>query len=332
MPPVLPAGPAVSGPTAPSRSIWRALRWIVPFTVLLLALAAAVGYLVGDAERERTQRTEIQRIIQEQYTLGLLDLDHENFEIARQRFEYIIHLDPSFPGAAEQLAEALLGLREPPPTPASSAATPTPNLAPIEEMLGQAQAMFSAGEWTATIETLLALRAKDPAYRSVEVDGLLYAALRNRGIQRISQDHLLEEGIYDLSQAGSFAPLDEEASNWRGWAQLYLTANSYFGLNWEQAAFYFELVSTVAPGIRGDVSWKYAVSLRMYGLQLAAEGDPCLAEELMTISLEVLPDEAIAPTATAVHEACQIATAPAPPPDATPTPSETPTVTSTPEG
>ncbi len=332
MPPVLPAGPPVAGPTAPSRSIRRVLRWLVPFTVLLLALAAAVGDLVGDAERERAQRAETQRIIQEQYPLGLLDLEHEQYEIARQRFEYIIRLDPSFPGAAEQLAEALLGLREPPPTPASPAVTPTPNLAPIEEMLGQAQAMYSAGEWTATIETLLALRAKDPDYRSVEVDGLLYAALRNRGIERISQDQLLEEGIYDLSLAGSFAPLDEEAGNWRGWAQLYLTANSYFGLNWEQAAFYFELVSTVAPGIRGDVSWKYSVSLRMYGLQLAAEGDPCLAEELMTISLEVLPDEAIAPTATAVHEACQTATAPAPPPAATPTPPETPTETSTPEG
>ena len=332
MPPVLPGGSAVPGSTAPSRSVWRALRWIVPFTVVLLALAAGVGYLVGDAERERAQRAETQRVIQEQFALGLLDLEQGRHVIARQRFEYIIRLDPGFPGAAEQLAEALLGLREPPPTAAPPAVTPTPNLAPVEEMLSQAQAAYDGGDWTATIETLLALRAKDPDYRAVAVDGLLYAALRNRGIQRISQDHLLEEGIYDLSLAGSFAPLDEQASNWRGWAQLYLTANSYFGLNWEQAAFYFELVSTVAPGIRGDVSWKYAISLRMYALELAAAGDPCLAEELMAISLDVLPDEAVAATATAVYDACQAATAPAPPPAATPTPQETPTETPTPEG
>jgi len=48
--------------------------------------------------------------------------------------------------------------------------------------------------------------------------------------------------------------------------------------------------------------------------------------------LDVLPDEAVAPTATAVYDACQAATAPAPPPAATPTPQETPTETPTPEG
>jgi tetratricopeptide (TPR) repeat protein len=295
-------------------------------------MAGGVGYLVGDAERERAQRAEVQRVIQEQFSLGLQDLELGRYEIARQRFEYIIRLDPNFPEAAERLAEALLGLREPPPAAATPALTPTPNLAPVEEMLRQAQAALSQGDWSLTVETLLALRAKDPGYEPVAVDGLLYAALRNRGIQRISQDHLLEEGMYDLSLAASFAPLDEEAANWRGWAELYLTANSYFGLNWEQAVFYFELVSRVAPGIRADVPWKYAVSLRMYAQELVAAGDPCLAEELMAVSIEVLPDEAVAPTVTAVYDACQAATAPPPAATATPTPQETPTETPTPEG
>lgn len=327
MPPVLPpdSGSAVAG-----RSLLRAIRWALPFTILLLLLAAGVGYLAGNAERQQAQKQETQSIIQEQYALGLLDLEEGRYDLARQRFEYIIRLDPSFPGAPGRLAEALLGLREPFPSPTTSPVTPTPNLAPVEEMLTQAHAAYGEGEWNATIETLLALRAKDPGYRAVEVDGLMYAALRNRGIQRISRDQLLEGGMYDLSLAASFAPLDEQASNWRSWAQLYLTANSYFGLNWEQAAFYFDVVYTVAPGIRNDVSWKYAQSLRMYALQLAAGGDPCAAEDLLEISLEVIPDDEFAPTATAVYDACQAATAPAPPPPATATPEATPTQTPAP--
>ena len=327
MPPVLPPD---SGSAKAGRPIVRALRWAIPSTILLLSLAGGVGYLVGNAEREQAQKKETQSIIQEQFALGLLDLEAGRYQLARQRFEYIIGLDPSTPGAPERLAEALLGLREPLPSPTSPPVTPTPNLAPVEEMLRQAHAAYDEGNWNATIDTLLALRAKDPNYRAVEVDGLMYAALRNRGIQRISRDQLLEEGIYDLSLAASFAPLDEQADNWRSWAQLYLTANSYFGLNWEQAAFYFDLVYTVAPGIRNDVSWKYAQSLRMYALQLAASSDPCAAEELLEISVEVVPDEQFALTATAVHDACQTATAPPPPPPETATPEATPTETPTP--
>jgi len=213
--------------------------------------------------------------------------------------------------------------------------TPTPNLSPVQDIFDQAQAAFEEGDWDLTIAHLLAMRAKDGEFRAVEADGLMYAALRNRGVRRISQDKLLEEGIYDLSLAESFALLDEDANNWRSWAQLYLTANSFYGLNWEQAAFYFEVVYSVAPGIRNDVAWKYAQSLTMYALLLASGGDPCAAEEYMELSLEVIINEDLEPTATAVREACQTATAPPPAPQPTatadgtelPPPTETPTPT-----
>jgi tetratricopeptide (TPR) repeat protein len=262
----------------------------------------------------------------------LIDLDEERYDVARQRFEYVIQLDPSFPEAPERLADALLGLSEPLAAPTSPPMTPTPNLSPVQDIFDQAQAAFEEGDWDLTIAHLLALRAKDSEFRAVEADGLMYAALRNRGIRRISTDKLLEEGIYDLSLAESFALLDEDANNWRSWAQLYLTANSFFGLNWEQAAFYFEVVYSVAPGIRNDVAWKYAQSLAMYALVLAGGGDPCAAEEYLDISLEVIINEDLEPTATAVRNACRTATAPppAPPPTATldltqlPPPTETP--------
>lgn len=309
----------------------------MPLTLAVLALAAGLGYLVGDREQQTARESEIQSIITEQFALGLLDLEEQRYQLARQRFEYIIQLDPTFPEAAEQLAEALLGLSEPAvAAPTAPVASPTPNLAPAQEILDSANAAYREGDWEAVIQLLLALRGKDPDFKPVEVDGLMYAALRNRGIRRISVDKQLEEGIYDLSLAESFAPLDEEAGNWRSWAQLYLTANSYFGLNWEQATFYFDVVYRVAPGIRNDVTWKYAFSAQMYALQLASAGDPCMAEEVMDTSLEVLVNDELSPTATAVRDACRTATAPppAPPPSSTPdaTLEPTPSETATSEG
>lgn len=309
--------------------------WVLPITLLLLGIAAAVGYLVGRSERDQAEKDQVSSIVQEQFARGLVDLEQARYDVARQRFEYIIQLDPSFPEAPERLAEALLGLSEPLASPIEPAIAPTPNLAPVQEIFDMAQAAFEQGDWEATIAHLLSLRAKDDAFRAVETDGLMYAALRNRGIRRISRDKLLEEGIYDLSLAESFAPLDEDAINWRSWAQLYLTANSFYGLDWEQAAFYFEVVYSVAPGIRNDVAWKYAQAKSMYAMLLASGGDPCAAEEQLEVSLEVILNEDLAPTATAVRNACRTATAPppTPPPTATldATEAATPVATATPE-
>ncbi len=313
MPPVPPEG------DSSSRSSWRPLLWALPIALLLLGLAAVVGYFVGQSERDQAETEQVSSIVQEQFALGLIDLDEERYDVARQRFEYIIQLNPSFPEAPERLAEALLGLSEPIAAPTSPAVTPTPNLSPVQDIFDQAQAAFEEGDWDLTISHLLAMRAKDSEFRAVEADGLMYAALRNRGIRRISQDKLLEEGIYDLSLAKSFALLDEDANNWRSWAQLYLTANSFYGLNWEQAAFYFEVVYSVAPGIRNDVAWKYAQSLTMFALLLVSSGDPCAAEELLDVSLEVIINEDLEPTATAVRNACRTATAPPPAPRPTAT-------------
>ncbi|MCH8094119.1 MAG: hypothetical protein IH953_05940 [Chloroflexi bacterium] len=327
--------PVLSEEDSSSRSPWRPLLWVLPITLLLLGFAAGVGYWVGRSERDQAEQEQLTSIVQEQFARGLVDLEQARYDVARQRFEYIIQLDPSFPEAPERLAEALLGLNEPLPRATTPSVAPTPNLAPVLEIFDQAQAAFEQGDWEATIAHLLALRSKDSAFRAVEVDGLMYGALRNRGIRRISQDKLLEEGIYDLSLAESFAPLDQDANNWRSWAQLYLTANSFYGLNWERAAFYFEVVYSVAPGIRNDVAWKYAQAKSMYAMLLANGGDPCAAEEQMDVSLEVILNEDLVPTATAVRNACRTATAPppAPPPTATleATGAATPAGTGTPE-
>jgi tetratricopeptide (TPR) repeat protein len=286
-----------------------------------LILATSGGYLVGTQQGKEKHDQAIRQVTDEQYQLALEDLEAGRYEIARQRLEYISRLDPTYPGIAENLAEALLVLNAPTSTPIVII-TPTPNLSPVTDLFQQAQDAFSEEDWTLTIETLLALRVKDPSYQPIDVDRLMFAALRNRGIQRISQEGLLEEGIYDLNRAELFGPLDRDADNWRSWADLYLLANSYIGLDWAKATYYFSQLYLIAPYLKTDTYLKYATSAHAYGDQLILENDPCGAVEQYEQSLLAWENPELFPTATKAAKACLTATAPAPKP---PPPSEEPT-------
>ncbi len=332
---IAPPAAAEEEPPGPARRpLWRRTRWLLLLFLLAVLIAGAAGYFAGLRQREQARQQQKFQAAQEQFELGLQDLEAGRYDIAQQRFEYVIRLDPSYPGAAERLAEALVVLNAPTSTPVPLA-TPTPNLAPVKEIFEQAQEALDAGDWTAAIEALLALRAKDPAYRAVDVDGMMYVALRNRGVDRIAKEGLLEEGIYDLSLAEQFGPLDRDAQNWRSWAELYLLANSYIGVNWAQAAYYFSQVYLVAPYLKNDAYLKYATAAQRYGDQLIAAKDPCAAQEQYAASLLAWENQDLIPTATKAAKSCMTATArppaPPPPPAETPTPAvETPTPSPTP--
>lgn len=319
-------------PAAPRRLRW--LRWLVLVLLLALVAGSVSGYLAGSGQRRAARQQAFSAQAKEQFDLGLQDMKAQRYELARQRFEYVIQIDPGYPGVIDQMAAVLVALHAPTSTPISLA-TPTPNNAPVEELLTEAKAAIDSGDWTTAIDTLVALRAKDASYKAVEVDGLMYAALRNRGVQRISKDGALAEGLYDLSRAERFAPLDRDADNWRNWAELYLTADSFMGLNWAEATRLFAQVFAVSPYLRNDAYYKYSFSAQSYGDQLMAAGDPCGAMDPYGQSLTAMPNATLEPTATFAADACAKATAPKPRPPAatdtpipgepTPTPTETPT-------
>jgi tetratricopeptide (TPR) repeat protein len=284
------------------------------------------GYLVGSRQREATQREAVAERAREQFDLGVQDLQAGRFELARQRFEYVIRLDPT-PGAPERLAEALVALGS---GAAMPMALPRHSQSGAGGVVLQALAALERQDWTTAIDTLIGLRAKDGAFRAVEVDGMFYNAFRNRGVQRISELGLLEEGIYDMSRAERFAPLDRDAGNWRSWAELYLQADSYMGLNWAKAAQYFAEVFAVAPYLRNDAYVKYATASQEYGEQLIAAGDPCGAEAQFEQSLAAWLNETLVPTATEAWVLCEQSQY-VPPPTETPTPEGgAPTPTETP--
>lgn len=306
----------------------------------LVGVGILTGYRAGVRLAEASDAVLASQSAQEQFDLGVQDLLAGRYELARQRFEYILSLDPTYPGAAELLDRALQGLNVPTGTPTLPMPSPTPrptlDLSSLEGVYQQAVAAHSVEDWTGTLEALLALRRIDPTFRLGEVNVLMASALRNRGLAKIFTGDR-EQGIFDLALAERFGPLDGQAANWRSTAAFYSYANSYFGLDWPIAT---DLFSQACSAGVWDSCYKFAVSARKYGDLLLAASDPCAASVYYSLSIETLRDAGLAPTATYAASLCLTATTlPAtgtPTPTLTPTtgfdtpvPSETPTLDST---
>ena len=316
--------------TKQGRLMWI---WLVVIPILVLVvwgLAALMGYVSGLEKREANQVHMIAQTSKEHFDLGVEDLLAGRFEFAKQRFEYVLSLDPQYPGAADLLGQAMEALNQPTITPSpvvSPTPSPTPDLSSYESVFQSAQAAYNQGEWSASLGLLLLLRGEAPTYKMSEVNQLMQTSLRNWGMDKLFQG-LLEEGVYDLYLAERFGPLDSQALSWRQSAEFFMFANSYFGLDWPLATEYFGQICLA--NIWGACA-RYAQSAREYGHLLLGEEAYCravLQYEQFFIHLE---DQVFAPTATTVAEACLTATAPTPTPTETTTPgTETPGGTYTP--
>lgn len=298
--------------TEPSRA--RLWRWLIGISLFALLAVAAVsilgGYFSGINRRTAFEATQVAQKVSEQYQLGLQDMEAGHYELARQRFEYVIQLDPAYPGVTDQLALVLLELNTtatPTPVP-SPTLTPTPDTRGAEELFSQAQLLLADSKWTEAIDTLLKLRKDEPAFQPVEVDSMMYVALRNRGVQRILQEADLEGGTYDLALAERFGPLDYEASNYRTWANLYVTGASFWGLNWPEAINYFGQLLQVAPNLRDATTMtageRYRLALIKYGDFLAANGDWCAAREQYEAAYNFSSDPSLEPTLSNAATEC----------------------------
>ncbi len=325
-----PQTPAKDPPSRP-KSAFRRLLWFILFGILATLISVVAGYSAGLSQRRSLQTAEIAQRLQEQFDLGVEDFQSGRFELAQQRFEYVLSVDPGYPGAEELLAETLKALDVPTATPSLTPvpATPTPtfDVSSLDGLLEAGQAAVLGEDWTGALEVLLALKAQDPAYRASEVDDLMYSALRNRGLQLILQGHH-ERGIYDFSLAERIRPLDSQAESWRRSAAFYLVANSYFGLDWAQAV---NLFSQICGAAIWDSCFKYARSTHKFGDELIKANDPCEAIVYYGASLKTRDNPGLGPTATEAAIACLTATAPTP--SSTPTPTAgtvTPFITQTP--
>ncbi len=219
-PPEPPTPPAVPPPASPRNTARpggrKGLPWfffpILGFAILIgiLVMSGFGGYAAGIGERKNAEKTQVSQVLQEQYQLALQDIQEGQYNRARQRFEYIIKLDPSYPGVTDKLAEVLLEIS----TTATPTMLPQPTISPTsdgrdsQQQFDQAQQDLAASDWTLALDDLLKLRKADPAFRTVEIDGMIFLALRNSGRDKILQEADLEGGIYDLTLAEKFGPLN----------------------------------------------------------------------------------------------------------------------------
>jgi hypothetical protein len=309
-----PGGPPSSGGTTankPKKSRWG--LWLLAGILLLIVTAAFSvwsGYQSGIADRQSEELTQTAAGLDEQFVLAMQDLDAGRYEVARQRFDYIIKINLSYPGVIDGMTQAELALNvtATPTVAPTPTVSPTPDTRGVDTLYEQARQALDASEWTAAIDSLLALRKADPTYHSVDVDGMLYLALRNRGVDKILREADLEGGTYDLALAERFGPLDVEASNYRIWVNMYMTGASFWDIDWAQSVYYFSQLYPLAPGLRDASGWtvtdRYRIALSKYADAVAAQDDWCQAQELYESALAVGADSAIQDLADEAARKC----------------------------
>lgn len=329
-------------PDSPMDAPKRRRMWILWafLGVLTLALIAGgsgfAGYNSAIDQRTRYESTSVAGEAANQYVLAQQDIALGNYDMARQRLEYIIQIDSNYPNVSEQLAYVLTQQR----ITASPTFVPTPTLTPTpdyrtrDERFAQAQNLLIGRDWTGAIDTLLLLRKNYMDFMAVKVDGMLFVALRNRGIDKIAQLHDLEGGNYDLTLAERFGPLDAEANNWREWAELYIRGASFWGVDWGQSVDYFSQLAYAAPNLSDASGWtasnRYMQALLGYGDWFAAKSEWCDAQAQYDMYMSLLASPGVEPTAIYAADQCAQGAGPSATPEGgltatpgTPSPTET---------
>lgn len=299
--------------------------------LLVIGISAWAGYQAGQAQRiARAQAAEAAEL-EDQFQRGVADLAAARFRLAASRFQYILERRPDYPGAAERLAEAQRALQVTAvPTPVPTEPLPVVETQDPAEILALAQQLTEKGNWDGALFELALVRALAPEYEPLTVDGLIYAALRARGIARIQRD-VMEAGITDLDHAARFRPLDEQARSYRAWARLYLAARSFYGLDWPRAIGILRDLYLLAPNFK-DTSALLYDGIVSFAAQLDAAGDACQAAEYYAAALELRNEPAIAEALTLAQTNCALTptpdpNAPTPDPNAPSPEATTPTPT-----
>lgn len=324
--------------------------------IVILILAVLAGYGSGISVRRNNQTSVESQQLSEQFQYALVDIEFGRYGNARQRLEWIISKDASYPGAQEKLTEVLVLSNAPTPT-LTPSLTPTPDFSGAEQAFAQAQQLIAAQDWAGAIRTLDEIRKLDPTYKTSQVDGMYYFALRNNGYILITQQGNLEGGIYYFALAERFGPLDRDATALREGARYYLIGASFWELDWEQAIAYFQQVYAGYPGLwdgTSTASERFYIASMRYGDQLVSEERWCDAvphyqnaqamgaldataqEGFERAYIECYPptptiDPALLITPTLGTPVTPATTEPAPV-ESTPTPTETPTETATTTG
>lgn len=279
----------------PKRAKWI---WLGILLVLIgTGVGGWLGYNNAVAIRLKEQKNTIALVATDQFQRALDDQAAGRLDMARKRLEYIVQLNPDFPGVTQKLTEVMMA-QAAVQTPTVIAAVPTPvptkDTRNSEELFTQARQQAANNEWNAALTTLDALRQGDKTYRTIQVDGLMYIALRNRGIARINNG-MLEQGIYDITMSGQYGPLDRDAISQQQTAGYYLASVAAWAVDWPAVLDNLTQLMASAPGIRDasgmSAAERYRKGSILYGDKLLAEENPCDAAAQYQNALNLSVDE-----------------------------------------
>ncbi len=270
------------GNTQPLKPVRKSTRWQsiligIAGVIILLVLAAFGGYQSAIATRVQARTELINTQLLDQFQRALVDEQFKRYDDAKQRLTFIIQNDPTFPGAQTEYAKVLV-LSSIPTATATSTLTPTPDVRGQQAMLTTAQQYISRSDWVNALAELDQLRKKDPSFQAALLDGMYYYALRNYGMTLIQKQGNLAGGIYELTLAERFAPLDKDANSLREGARLYLDAASFWQLDWATAANELAQVFSAYPAMWDGTmtsAQRYQIAASRYGDQLYAQNRAC---------------------------------------------------------
>ncbi len=330
-------------PTNVSKPSNRTTLWIVLGSIVIVIAGLILGVVVGLNIRKEQERVLIMQSLGEQYDLGVQEMNDGFYDRARQRFEHVLTYDPSFPGAQDKLTEVLvlLSATATPPASPTPEISPTPDLRGVEQLFSDAQRMITESNWDDAQLALDNLRKNNPEFKTVAVDGMYYILLRNRGVDKILVQQNLEGGIYDLTLAERFGPLDNQSGGLRNFARLYLTGLSLWGVDWAQVVYFFQQVAAAVPNMSDSSGYtaggRYFIALVEYGKVLLAKDLPCDAQIQFELAQSISTNDELSDLKNEAVDRCLASQPPTPTFTETPTitpdggvPTETPTDTPTP--
>lgn len=245
--------------------------------VALFAVIVAMigGVYAGQKERNlnATQTTEISMAVQ--FDLGVENLNNGLYDLALERFYWIRDRQPDFPGLEEIIAEAEY-LKISADTVLNPPSTDDPISTDLGTLFAEAESRYAVNDWERVIEICDQISAIDPSFNKIQLEEMLYTSLKTLGLSYIRGDRL-EEGIFLLDRATSLQPLDDVSEGEIYLANLYITAKSYWNINWPVTIANLQAILVVAPDYK-DASEKLFEALLLFGDQLMAQRLYCDAE------------------------------------------------------
>ena len=289
--------------------------WIFLGIFLMLVIAFLGGYLGYQSAinaRQAEYKRQVMVAAAEQYQMAISDIELGNYPNAKTRLDYVMEVDPNYPGAMETYQQVILALYPTAsPTPMmTSTPEPTPTLDTRgeEEMFQSIQQAMYSQNWEYAISLITALRDRNISYRGLEVDGMYYIALRNYGMQQINMGYL-ENGVYNITLAEALGPIDNQADSLRNAARAYLAGAGFWEINWSKALEYYSNAAQVLPNMFDRATMmtanqRYAEASFHVADEYVAQEDYCGAIAYYEQGLPISGNETVQMTATAVFLVC----------------------------